>query len=192
MWCDNCLLVLPLRAGAIAWAAAIAIYNLGGGIFLLMYGQYLFFVFPEWQIYGGIGLAVMGIAIVTILALSTRSYVFARAMQFVWPFIIVICAIRAILMIVELNRGQEKIEWECDNGGDLWPASVAANYSTANAFPAEFCIVGFPTINTAFIVSLLVDLGFQLYMFFLVWRFCARLVHYSGMKGPFGNGYYNA
>jgi len=192
MWCDNCLLVLPLRAGAIAWAVAIAIYSLGGGIFLLMYGQYLFFVYPEWQIYGGIGMAVMGISIITILALSTRSYTFARAMQFVWPFIIVICAIRAILMVVELNRGKEKIEWECDNGGDLWPASVAANYSTSNAFPTEFCIVGFPTINTAFIISLLVDLGFQMYMYFLVWRFCARLVHYSGMKGPFGNGYYNA
>jgi len=192
MWCDNCLLVLPLRAGAIAWAVAIAIYSLGGGIFLLMYGQYLFFVYPEWQIYGGIGMAVMGISIITILALSTRSYTFARAMQFVWPFIIVICAIRAILMVVELNRGKEKIEWECDNGGDLWPASVAANYSTSNAFPTEFCIFGFPTINTAFIISLLVDLGFQMYMYFLVWRFCARLVHYSGMKGPFGNGYYNA
>jgi hypothetical protein len=192
MWCDNCLLVLPLRAGAIAWAVAIALYSLGGGIFLLMYGQYLFFTFPEWQIYGGIGMGVMGVAIVTIFALSTRSYVFSRAMQFVWPFIIVTCAIRAILMVVELNRGKEKIEWECDNGGDLWPESVAKNYSTSNAFPTEFCIVGFPAINTAFIVGLLVDLGFQLYMFFLVWRFCARLVHYSGMKGPFGNGYYNA
>ncbi|KAJ6601367.1 hypothetical protein DFH09DRAFT_1243162 [Mycena vulgaris] len=192
MWCDNCLLVLPLRAGAIAWAVAIALYSLGGGIFLLIYGQYLFFTNPEWQIYGGIGMAVMGVAIVTILALSTRSYVFARAMQFVWPFIIVTCAIRAIIMVVELNRGKDKIQWECDNGGQLWPDSVAANISTTPAFPTEFCIVGFPAINTAFIVSLLVDLAFQLYMFFLVWRFCARLVHYSGMKGPFGNGYYNA
>ncbi|KAJ7281307.1 hypothetical protein C8J57DRAFT_1219202 [Mycena rebaudengoi] len=46
----------------------------------------------------------------------------------------------------------------------------------------------FPGLNTAFIVSLLIDLGFQLYTFFLAWRFCARLEHYSGMKGPFGNG----
>jgi hypothetical protein len=192
MWCDNCLLVLPLRAGAIAWAVAIAIYSLGGGLFLLLFGQYLFFVNPEWQIYGGIAMAVMGVAIVTAIALSTRSYVFAKAMQFTWPFIIVTCAIRAILMIVELNRGKDKIQWECDNGGQLWPASAALNISTTYAFPTEFCIVGFPAVNTAFIVSLLVDLGFQLYMFFLVWRFCARLVHYSGMKGPFGNGYYNA
>jgi hypothetical protein len=192
MWCDNCLLVLPLRAGAIAWAVAIATYSLAGGIFLLLIGQFLFFVYPEWQIYGGIGLGVMALAVITAVALSTRSYVFARAMQFTWPFMIVICGIRAIIMIVELNRGQSNIEWECDNGGQLWPPSVAANYSNTHAFPAEFCIVGFPTINTAFIIALLVDLVFQIYMFFLVWRFCARLVHYSGMKGPFGNGYYNA
>jgi len=192
MWCDNCLLVLPLRAGAIAWAVAIAIYSLGGGIFLLKYGQYLFFFYPEWQIFGGIGLGVMGIAIITIGGLATRSYVFARASQFIWPFVIIACAVRAIIMIVELNRGKEKIQWECDNGGQLYWESVAANISTSPAFPTEFCLVGFPAINTAFIVSLLVDLVFQIYMFFLVWRFCARLVHYSGMKGPFGNGYYNA
>jgi len=192
MWCDNCLLVLPLRAGAIAWAVAIAIYSLGGGIFLLKYGQYLFFFDPEWQIFGGIGLGVMGIAIITIGGLATRSYVFARASQFIWPFVIIACAVRAIIMIVELNRGKEKIQWECDNGGQLYWESVAANISTSPAFPTEFCLVGFPAINTAFIVSLLVDLVFQIYMFFLVWRFCARLVHYSGMKGPFGNGYYNA
>jgi len=190
MWCDNCLLVLPLRAGAIAWAVVIAIYSLVGGIFLLELGQWLFFVYPEWYIYGGIGLGVMAVAIITAIALSTRSYVFARAMQFVWPFIIVICAVRAILMIVELNRGKSKIEWECDNDLQIWPASV--NYTNSYSMPSEICIVGFPSVNTAFIISLLVDLGFQMYMFFLTWRFCARLVHYSGMKGPFGNGYYNA
>ncbi|KAJ7897374.1 hypothetical protein B0H14DRAFT_2678014 [Mycena olivaceomarginata] len=186
MWCDNCLLVLPLRAGAIAWACIIAIYSLGGGIFLLKYGQYFFFFYPEWQIYGGIGMGVMGIAIVTIGALSVRSYTFARAMQFVWPFIIVACAVRAILMIVELNRGKERSSGSVTMGGQLYWESVAANISSSPAFPTEFCIVGFPTINTAFIVSLLVDLVFQ------CGGFCARLVHYSGMKGPFGNGYYNA
>ncbi|KAJ6520296.1 hypothetical protein C8R45DRAFT_808207, partial [Mycena sanguinolenta] len=186
--CDNCLLVLPLRAGAIAWGCVIAIYSLAGGLFLLKYGQYLFFFYPEWQIYGGIGMGIMGIAAVTVVALSVRSYTFARAMQFIWPFVIIVSAIRAILMIVELNRGKANIEWECDNGGQLYYGSVAQNISSSPAFPSEFCIVGFPVINTAFIVSLLVDLVFQIYMFFLVWRFCARLVHYSGMKGPFGNG----
>ncbi|KAK7063822.1 hypothetical protein R3P38DRAFT_3301503 [Favolaschia claudopus] len=163
------------------------IYSLAGGIFLLQYGQYFFFYSPEWQIYGGIGMGIMGVAIVTVGALSVRSYTFSRAMQFVWPFIIVAAAVRAIIMIVELNRGKEKIQWECDNGGQLYWESQEKNYSSSPKFPTQFCIVGFQTINTAFIVSLIVDLAFQMYMFFLVWRFCARLVHYSGMKGPFGN-----
>jgi len=192
MCCDNCLLVLPLRAGAMAWAVAIAIYSLGGGIFLLKYGQYFFFVSPEWEIYGGIVMGVMGVAIVTIGSLAVRSYAFSRVMQFVWPFVIVVCAIRAIIMIVELERGKDKIQWECDNGGQLYWESAAANITSSPAFPAEFCIVGVTVINYSFIISLLVDLVFQIYMFFLVWRFCARLVHYSGMKGPFGNGYYAA
>jgi hypothetical protein len=71
-----------------------------------------------------------------------------------------------------LHAGRkEKIEWECDNGGQLYWESAAANISSSPAFPAEFCIVGFPTINTAFIVGLLVDLGFQV---------CPRLVWRSG------------
>nr|GAT61317.1 predicted protein [Mycena chlorophos] len=190
MWCDNCLLILPLRAGAIAWAVAIFLYSLGGGLFLLEYGQYLFFHYPEWQIYGGIGMGIMGVAAITIGALSVRSYVFARAMQFIWPFVIVVSAIRAIIMIVELERGKDNIQWECDNGATLYWESAAKNYSTSPAMPTEICIIGVNGTNTAFIVGLLIDLVFQIYMFFLVWRFCVRTVKYSGMKGPYGNGYY--
>jgi len=190
MWCDNCLLILPLRAGAIAWAMAILLYSVAGSIFLLLYGQYLFFVYPEWFIYGGIGLGVAVLALIDVLALSNRSYVWSRVSKFLWPFIIVISAVRCILMIVELNRGQSKIEWECDNGGQIWYESAANGYNTSRAFPTAFCVVGFSGVNTAFIISLLADLGFQMYMFFLTWRFCARLEKYSGMNGPFGNGYY--
>lgn len=175
-----------------AWAIAIALYSLAGGIFLFLFGPYLFFFSPEWQVFGGIAMAVMGVAVVQLAALGTRSYVFARVTKFLWPIIIIVCAVRAIIMCVELNRGKEKIQWECDNDLQLWPESVAKNYSTPYDMPTQICIVGFPGLNTAFIVSLLIDLGFQLYMFFLAWRFCARLEHYSGMKGPFGNGYYNA
>src|SRR6266576_2367744 len=58
------------------------------------------------------------------------------------------------------------------------------------------------SMDTAWIIALLVDLGFQvnrlffvlrdqelrcdpstkIYMFFLVWRFCKRIEHYSGIK----------
>ncbi|EPQ60156.1 hypothetical protein GLOTRDRAFT_52078 [Gloeophyllum trabeum ATCC 11539] len=191
MWCDNCLLLLPLRGGAIAWAVVIAAYSLAGGLFLLIDGQYLFFEFPEWQIYGGIGVGVCALAVINIFALSNRSYIWTRVCKFLWPFVIVICAVRAILMIVELQRGKDKIQWECANGGQVWTSNADYTSSTSS-FPAGFCTSGFNSLNWAFIFSLVIDLAFQMYMFFLTWRFEKRLEHYSGLKGPFYGGYYNA
>ena len=48
-------------------------YSLAGSLFLLIEGQYLFFFFPEWFIYGGIGMAVAVLAVVNIFALSNVS-----------------------------------------------------------------------------------------------------------------------
>jgi len=190
MWCDNCLLVLPLRAGAIAWGVVIAVYSLAGGIFLLSKGQFLFFHFPEWQIYGGIGVGVASLAIVNVIALSNKSYIWCRVCKFLWPFVIVVCAIRATIMILELQNGQSKIQWECDNGGQLWSSSAEAAYQSQAAFPSGFCAAGFSSLYAAFIGGLLIDIVFQLYMFFLTWRFSKRLEHYADMKGPFAGGYY--
>jgi hypothetical protein len=165
---------------------------MAGGLFLLIDGQYLFFNFPEWQIYGGIGVGVASLAIVNIFALSNRSYIWTRVCKFLWPFVIVISAIRAIIMIVELQRGQYKIAWECDNGGQLWIESSQAGYQGTTSFPSGFCTSGFASLNTAFIFSLLIDLGCQIYMYFLTWRFSTLLEHYANMKGPYHGGYYNA
>ncbi|KAG8804276.1 hypothetical protein FRC16_010605 [Serendipita sp. 398] len=191
MWCDNCLLVLPLRAGAIAWAVVIAAYSLAGGLFLLMSGQYLFFVYPEWFIYGGIGVGVCAVACINAITLSNRSLVWARVCHFLWPFIIVICGVRAIFMIWELNRGKDKIIWECQNGGQLWNTTPEAGYDNTARFPDGICGPGWQSLFTAFIISILVDLAFQMYMFFLNWRFMKRLMRYTEMKGPYGN-YYRA
>jgi hypothetical protein len=191
MWCDNCLLVLPLRAGGIAWAVVMALYSIGGSIFLLRDGQYLFFVYPEWFIYGGIGMGVGALACINAVTLSTRSYTFARVCNFLWPFVIVISGVRAVFMIWELNRGKDKIVWECQNGGQLWGASEEAGYGTSAGFPDAVCGPGFHSLFTAFIICLLIDLGFQMYMFFLNWRFSKRLEHYTNLKGPYGN-YYHA
>jgi len=191
MWCDNCLLLLPLRGGAIAWALIIFLYSLAGSLVLLIYGQYLFFVYPEWFIYGGIGMAVAALSVINILALSNRSYIWTRVCKFLWPFVIIISAVRAIIMIVELQRGKDKITWECDNGGQVWSSN--AEYATAGkTLPAGFCTAGAASISTVFIICLLVDLVFQIYMFFMTWRYQKRLEHYNSMKGPFGGGYYNA
>jgi len=193
MWCDNCLLLLPLRAGAIAWAAIIVLYSAVGGIFLFKYGQFLFFIYPEWEIYGGIGMLVAGTAFVNAVALSNRSYIWIRVCKFLWPFVLVISLIRCIIMMVELERGQSNILWECENGGQEWNSTAAASGSSSTAtIPDVFCTTGFSSLMTAFVVGLVVDLVFQLYMLFLNWRFSKRLEHYRDMKGPFNGGYYNA
>jgi hypothetical protein len=138
----------------------------------------------------------MGVAVaaaISAITLSNRSYIWSRVCQFVWPFVIVLCAVRAIIMIVRLRQGKDKIEWECDNGGQLWPAADPQVVATNNVgFPSGFCSAGFASLNAAFIGGLLIDLAFQMYMFFLMWRFTKRLEHYRTMKGPFSGGYYNA
>jgi len=175
-----------------AWAFLIAAYSIGGGIFLLIDGKFLFFHYPEWQIYGGIGLLTGLTAVITIFALSNRSYIWTRVVKFLWPFVIVISAIRAIAMIVELQYGKDKLAWECNNGGQLWPANLASlgPSTTATAIPTTFCTAGFPSVYAAFIISLLIDLVCEIYMYFLTWRFSTLLEHYNGMKGPFHGGYY--
>ncbi|CAG8706185.1 2717_t:CDS:2 [Acaulospora colombiana] len=100
-----------------------------------------------------------------------RSYTWSRVCHFLWPFIIVICGVRAIFMIWELNRGRDKIIWECQNGGQHWGDTPEVGYSSTVKFPSGICGPGFQTLLTAFIVSLLVDLGFQ---------------RYTTMKGPYG------
>jgi hypothetical protein len=56
---------------------------------------------------------------------------------------------------------KDNIAWECDNGGQLWPASVTAGYDNGTSFPGAFCTSGFTSVYTAFIISLLADIGFQ-------------------------------
>ncbi|KAM6494016.1 hypothetical protein JOM56_010377, partial [Amanita muscaria] len=96
--------------------------------------------------------------------------------RFLWSIMIIISAIRAIVIILELQRGQYHMGVQvCNNGGQLYSASVAAGYQTSTAFLSQFCASGFASLNTAWIISLLVDLAFQLYMCFLTWRYCNRL-----------------
>ncbi|KAN0120850.1 hypothetical protein V8E52_004119 [Russula decolorans] len=151
----------------------IQLYSFIGGIILYHYGPFHFFVYPEWQIYGGMTFAVALVAAITILALGNRSYTWSRASVGLWPFLIVISAVRDIIMI--------KIQWECANGGQLWTTSATAGYGTGNALSA-FCTTGFSCLNTAFILCLLADLVFQTYMLFIIWRYSTRLEHYSSLK----------
>lgn len=191
MWCDNCLLVLPLRAGAMIWAGIMVLYSVAGSVFLLRWGQFLFFVYPEWFIYGGIGMGVASAAAINLVALSNRSYLWTRVCKAVWPFILIITLVRAIFMIWELQRGKDKLAWECANHGQLWGATPLQLETQAVTMPVSLCIATFHTIFTAFTISLIIDLIFQGYMLFLNWRYTKLLQHYSQFKGPTMGGYYN-
>ncbi|KAI9460459.1 hypothetical protein BJY52DRAFT_1425892 [Lactarius psammicola] len=183
MWCDNCLLIFPLRAGGMAWAAFIFLYSFIGGILLFRYGPFLFFIYPEWQIYGGIAMGVAAVAVINALSLANKSYIWTRTCTVLWPFVIVISAIRATVMIVELQRGKEKIVWECANGGQLWTTSAAAGYGSGN-IPPGFCTAGFSSLYTLFIICLLADIVCQMYMLLITWRYPTRLEHYASLKLP--------
>lgn len=126
------------------------------------------------------GGGVMGININADLDDFQRSYIWIRVCKFLWTFVIIICAVRATLMIVELQRGfvtkpymgcvaltyspcshgrKDKIIWECNHGGQIWSSN--AEYAAKSSLPVGFCAAGFNSLYTAFIISLLVDLVFQ-------------------------------
>lgn len=134
-------------------------------------------------------MGIAAVAVINVIALSNRSYIWIRVCKFLWPFVIVIALIRAIVMIIELYRYQSDIEWECMNGGQLWGSSPEAGNTT---MPNTLCDPGWHAIFVIFIVSLIIDLIFQFYMLFLNWRFSKRLEHYNNMKGPFMGGYYQS
>lgn len=123
---------------------------------------------------------VIGVDINTDLNDTQRSYILIRVCKFLWIFAIIICAVRATLMIVELQRGfvtrpytdyvaltyspcshdrKDNIIWECNHGGQIWSAN--AEYAAKSSFPVGFCAAGFSSLYTAFVVSLLADLVFQ-------------------------------
>ncbi|GAA5954145.1 hypothetical protein JCM10213_005391 [Rhodosporidiobolus nylandii] len=174
MWCDNCLLVFPLRVGTMALACLIALYSIGGGIFLFMYGQYLWFLYPEVQIYGGISMAIGALAILLLLGFANSSYMWTRLLFFLMPFVLVISAIRAGIMIWRLDYYQGNIVWECNHGGQVYNATLAndtsydaSNYS-GNSIPSGFCSTGFHSLYLAFSFALCIDVALQIYQYFLV------------------------
>jgi hypothetical protein len=61
-----------------------------------------------------------------------------------------------------LSSSEANIQWECDNGGQLWPGNATtAAQTTLTGMPSTFCTSGFASLNTAFIGSLMVDLVCQ-------------------------------
>ncbi|GAA6041979.1 hypothetical protein JCM8097_009128 [Rhodosporidiobolus ruineniae] len=199
MWCDNCLLVFPLRMGAMALAVLIAAYSIVGGILLFMKGQFLWFQYPEVQIYGGISMAIGAMSVILLLAFANSSYMLTRLLFILSPAVLVIAAVRAGIMIWRLDYYQFNIIWECNHGGRLYNASLVNDTSyadgtyTGDTIPTGFCSSGFHSLYLAFSFALCIDVALQLYQYFLVWRFKARLEQYFSFKAhPTGAGLYVA
>jgi hypothetical protein len=57
-----------------ALACLIALYSIGGGIVLFMYGRYFWFLYPEVQIDGGISMAIGAISVLLLLGFANSSY----------------------------------------------------------------------------------------------------------------------
>ncbi|GAA5987133.1 hypothetical protein JCM10908_001040 [Rhodotorula pacifica] len=127
MWCNNCLLIFPLRGGAMALAALIAAYSLAGAICLFLWGQYLWFGPYEYQVYGGISIAVMVCSLLLIVAFTNYSIIWTSALAFMLPFVSVISIVRAGLMIFRLDSFEENVVWECNNNRMLYNATIAAD-----------------------------------------------------------------
>jgi len=183
----------------------VALYNLAGSIFLFRDGEFFYFTYPEPQIYGGIGMVVATMCIILIVGFANNSYMWTRVLFFLWPAVLIIAAIRGAFMIFRLDYYQTDIIWECNHGGQLW-TSAAANATatintTANAasntmstdgtIPSSFCSSGFHSVYLAFTFALLVDYGLQLYLYFMTWRFKARIEYYALLASK-ENGLYFA
>ncbi|GAA5914007.1 hypothetical protein JCM8208_005918 [Rhodotorula glutinis] len=202
MWCDNCLLIFPLRAGTMALATLIAAYSIAGGIVLFLYGAFLF---PskdiEVPIYGGVSMGIGACSVLLLLAFANRSRLWTSALCFILPFVFVVSIVRAGLMVFRLDYYQERVIWTCNHGGQLYNATLAADssYSAAAAgnssgdtIPTGFCSAGFHSLYLAFAFALAIDCVLQLYQLFLVWRFKAFLTSYNSLKDSRVNGYYYA
>ncbi|KAI5476820.1 hypothetical protein MNV49_007278 [Pseudohyphozyma bogoriensis] len=111
MWCDNCLLLFPLRGGAMVLAGLVALYSIAGAVFLFLYGDFLYFTYPEPQLYGGVGIAAGLLAVLFIIALSNNSYMWTRVLAYLSPIVLFLLAVRAGLMIFRLDYYMYFLTW---------------------------------------------------------------------------------
>jgi len=62
---------------------------------------------------------------------------------------------------------KDKLAWECDHDGQLWGATPLQLETQTVTMPITLCLANFHSIFTAFTVSLLADLAFQVYIYSL-------------------------
>lgn len=105
------------------------------------------------------------LALLAVIALSSRSYVFSRFIFLLYPVIIVLGAVRAGVMVWSLNKYSDRIIWSCNNGGVSWVQAheeyngfkpPPALYDSPK-LPNQFCTAGVKQISNVFALFLVVD-----------------------------------
>lgn len=173
------------------WAGFIAIYSIVGGYFMFKYGDFIYFRYYEWDIFGGLAMFIAFVASMNVFAFANNSYSFTSVCKWFWSLIITLSSVRAIVMIVEANANKPKIQYECDHGGYLYGATASSYVNgTIPSFDTKVCSYGVPCFYTLLVVIVLIDLGCQIYMLFLNWRFMALLERYDLMIGNKEGVYY--
>jgi len=160
---------------------------------MFLYGNFIYFRFKEWDLFGGLAMWIAFVCFLNLWALSNNSFSFTRVVGFFWKFTILLSAIRALAMILELNNNLVKIQYECDHGGYLYGATpdqyVAGKIPRFNV---SVCSYGVGCFHTWTIICVIIDFICQIYMTFLNSRFKSQLEEYQAMIGPTKQGFYEA
>lgn len=89
-----------------------------------------------------------------------------------------------VYQIFDMNLRDDRIQWECDNGGQQWNQTVidegmtfTNETVTGTLLPDKFCDIGVHRTYITFVFCLLVDFILICYAWFLDWRMLARIRH---------------
>jgi len=145
VWCDSCLFLFPIAGGAALLAGLICLYSVAGGIFLFMRGQFFFFdaALYEYDIYGGVSMAVAFVALVAAIAHSQNSLLWLRVLFGVQPVTLLLSIVRAGVMIARQKYTEADLSWECAHRGQPYNATIASwdyvpDYN-GTTIPSAFC-----------------------------------------------------
>jgi len=183
-----------LRAGAMILGVIMTIFQVGGGLFLFLYGGFYFTYhkYHEAEIYGGYSMVQGALAVVAIVALSSRSYVLSKIIVLVYPIIILLGAIRAGIMMWSFNHYSWRLVWTCDNDGVKWTDkydneiySALPDKSSFVTLPKRLCKYTVEQVSAALSALLVIDFILMCYFYFLMWRHNVKLQHYPVQKNEF-------
>lgn len=178
MWCDNCCLLFPLRAGGIVWASLIVLYSFAYAIVLTNVGKY-FYLPLEASVFGNTIFITAVIAMFAATALAMRSYLMTRIARILFYIPIILAIARLVLMVQQLRKRESIIEMNCPRNSPLGMGAPAGTLDVASPTPAKFCSIGFPSLQAVIAIANIIDLVCEAYMAFLLQRHKTRMEHYK-------------